>query len=76
MAQQTAVEWLADQVHTDGLYSFKKLFEKEIEQAKQMEKEQSIDLIKQTAMFMAASTMDKEIGDMNFEDVYNSYFKK
>ena len=39
----TAVEWLIEQVHTDGLYSFKTLFEKEIEQAKQMEKEQIIN---------------------------------
>ena len=36
MAQQTAVEWLAEQVHTDGLYSFKTLFANEIKQAKQM----------------------------------------
>ena len=38
------------------------------------EKEQSIELIKQTAMFMAASNLDEDISKMSYEDVYNSYY--
>jgi hypothetical protein len=46
------------------------------EQALEKEKEQSINLIKQTAMFMGASIIDIEISKMEFEDVYNSYFNQ
>lgn len=38
MAQQTAVEWLVDQICTTDMYNI--IFKKEIEQAKQMEKDQ------------------------------------
>jgi hypothetical protein len=37
------------------------------------EKEQSINLIKQTCMFMGASIIDIEISKMEFEDIYNNY---
>ena len=40
------------------------------------EKEQSINLIKQTCMFMGASIIDIEISKMEFEDVYNSCFNQ
>jgi hypothetical protein len=40
------------------------------------EKEQSIELIKQTAMFMAAANLDSEIAKMSYEDVYNSYYNQ
>ena len=40
------------------------------------EKEQSINLIKQTCMFMGASIIDIEISKMEFEDVYNSYYNQ
>ena len=40
------------------------------------EKEQSIELIKQTAMFMAAAPLDEEIAKMSYEDVYNSYYNQ
>jgi len=46
------------------------------EQAKEMEKEQSIGLIKQTAMFMAASHLDEEIANMSYEDVYKTYYEQ
>jgi hypothetical protein len=40
------------------------------------EKEQSIELIKQTAMFMAAAPLDEEIAKMSYEDIYNSYYNE
>lgn len=40
------------------------------------EKEQSINLIKQTCMFMGAAAIDIEISKMEFEDVYNSYYNQ
>ena len=40
------------------------------------EKEQSLNLIKQTCMFMGASIIDIEISKMEFEDVYNSCFNQ
>lgn len=44
------------------------------ENAKEMEKEQSLELIKQTAMFMSVVGLDKDVAKMDFEDVYNSYY--
>jgi hypothetical protein len=38
------------------------------------EKQQSINLIKQTCMFMGASIIDIEISKMEFEDIYNNYY--
>lgn len=40
------------------------------------EKEQSLNLIKQTCMFMGASIIDIEISKMEFEDIYNNYYNK
>ena len=40
------------------------------------EKEQSINLIKQTCMFMGASIIDIEISKMEFEDIYNNYYNE
>lgn len=52
------------------------IVDKEIVEALEKEKEQSIELIKQTAMFMAASNLDEDISKMSYEDVYNSYYNK
>ena len=49
---------------------------KEIEPYLEKEKEQSLNLIKQTCMFMGASIIDIEISKMEFEDVYNSCFNQ
>ena len=40
------------------------------------EKEQSINLIKQTCIFMGASIIDIEISKMEFEDIYNNYYNQ
>lgn len=50
-----------------------------IEYAKSLiikEREQSINLIKQTCMFMGASIIDIEISKMEFEDIYDNYYNQ
>ena len=47
-----------------------------IREYKEVEKEQSIELIKQTAMFMAASNFDEDIANMSCEDVYKTYYNE
>jgi hypothetical protein len=87
MAQQTAVQWLLSELQIrllkiksepDGIVRERMInsFLIDAEQAEAMEKHQSMDLIKQTAMFMGASNFDKEIASMTYEDVYNSYYIK
>jgi len=73
--QQTAVEWLIEQM---PLGIRKTLSENGIdfEQAIAMEKQQSIGLIKQTVMFMAASHLDEDIANMSYEDVYKTYYNE
>jgi hypothetical protein len=72
-AMQELIEWTnqyegqmisADQVVLKAY----KLLEKE--------KEQSINLIKQTCIFMGASIIDIEISKMEFEDIYNNYYNQ
>jgi len=40
------------------------------------EKEQIIDAMERTAMYVSAASLDKEIGKMTFEDLYNQTFNK
>jgi len=72
--QQTAVEWLYNELLNSepNILEWNKL----LQQAKEMDKEQSIGLIKQTAMFMAASHLDEEIANMSYEDVYKTYYEQ
>ena len=72
--QQTAVEWLYNELLNaePNVLEWNKL----LEQAKEMDKKQSIGLIKQTAMFMAASHLDEEIANMSYEDVYKTYYEQ
>jgi hypothetical protein len=44
------------------------------DKTKEIEKKQAIDLIKNTAMYAAASQHDEEIGTMTHEDIYNNYY--
>ena len=68
-----ALDWLRNKLHEEcGISIPDEVFD----QAKSIEKEHSIGLIKQTAMFMSAATLDKDIAAMSFDDVYNSYYKK
>ena len=67
----TALEWLIDE-HFGGIENCTPDFKNKINQAKEIEKEQSIELIRQTAMFMAAADFDEDIAKMTFEDVYET----
>jgi hypothetical protein len=69
---QTAVEWFFMTLALTPMTDWYNV----LEQAKAMEKEQGIDLIKQTAMFMAAANYDEDIAKMSYEDVYNSYYNE
>jgi len=51
-----------------------KYFEMVYDKTKEIEKKQAIDLIKNTAMYAAASQHDEEIGTMTHEDIYNNYY--
>jgi hypothetical protein len=52
------------------------MIKQEIKKALEKEKQQSINLIKQTCMFMGASIIDIEISKMEFEDIYNNYYNQ
>jgi hypothetical protein len=84
---QTAVEWLINElIELDKLLDgrrkneddtvFKLPPDKLYEQAKQMEKEQIIDAMEKTAMYVSAALIDKEIGKMTFEDLYNQTYNQ
>ena len=76
MAQQTAMQELIQWLEAGWKDEDTETIIKKANQLLLMEKEQSMDLIKQTAMFMGASNFDKEIASMTYEDVYNSYYNK
>ena len=73
MAQQTAVEWLVDQICTTDMYNI--IFKKEIEQAKQMEKEQMLGFHKWMKENDTADNAKKYF-HYSDEDMLNEYFKK
>ena len=70
MKQQTAVEWLVEQIKSDQNQKALSATEwmKVIEKAKQMEKEQMIDLIR---FLRTQDKMGKSV-----EDLYEQYKKK
>jgi len=69
---KTAMQWLKEQYIERGETIPLGVFEEALEK----EKEQSINLIKQTCMFMGASIIDIEISKMEFEDIYNNYYNQ
>ena len=76
---KTAMQELIEHIQVNATkFSLMNTFNilKEIEPYLEKEKEQSINLIKQTCMFMGASIIDIEISKMEFEDVYNSCFNQ
>jgi hypothetical protein len=68
MAQQTAVEWLVDQVNSDCLNSTF-IEPKLTEQAKQMEKEQIERLVRNA---YNAGYADRECNHLNDADIYTN----
>jgi hypothetical protein len=71
-AMQELIEYLEKDYYINELTNFGKDKIKFLEK----EKEQSINLIKQTCMFMGASIIDIEISKMEFEDIYNNYYNQ
>jgi hypothetical protein len=67
---KTAVEWLEEQTRKPEWHSLKR--QDIFEQAKEMEKEQSIELIREAAVYMAAADFDEDIAKMTFEDIYET----
>jgi hypothetical protein len=75
--KQTAVEWLFEKITQNGEIRWRGTQYRELfEQAKQMEKEQGIELIKDACMYQVAGFYDKDIAAMTYEDVYNTYYNK
>jgi hypothetical protein len=70
-AMQQFLEWLenSSDVQNDILN-----WEIVKENALEKEKEQIIDAMEKTAMYVSAASLDKEIGKMNFEDFYNQTY--
>ena len=64
--QQTAVEWLVEQLNTPGFAQV--VTDEEIQQAIKMEKEQIIDACKEF--------LDTTLSDDAYEEYYNGTFKK
>ncbi len=47
-----------------------------INKALEKEKEQIIDAMERTAMYVSAASLDKEIGKMTIEDLYNQTYNQ
>ena len=68
-------EWF-DELKANYPYMADDIYKKGFDKYLEKEKEQSINLIKQTCMFMGASIIDIEISKMEFEDIYNNYYNQ
>ena len=68
---KTALDWLIEQMP----YEFRANHTQELfKQAKEKEKEQIIDAMERTAMYVSVASIDKEIGKMTIEDLYNQTY--
>jgi hypothetical protein len=74
MAQQTAVEWLVEQICTSEMSNF--IFHQEIKQAKAMEKEQIINAFENG--IISYDNQDRITDDINndSEQYYNETYNK
>ena len=73
---QTTITWLEQEFikleSTIGVHG--KMYEL-IEQAKEMEKQQSLELIELSSQLTGVATVDDEISKMTYVDVYNQYYR-
>ena len=68
---KTALDWLIEQMP----YEFRANHTQELfKQAKEKEKEQIIDAMERTAMYVSVASIDKEIGNANPEEYYNQTY--
>jgi hypothetical protein len=68
---KTAMQWLQERYNNNinlKIEDFKEALEKE--------KEQTIDAMERAAMYVSAASLDKEIGKITFEDLYNQTYNK
>jgi hypothetical protein len=77
--KQTAVDWLKQELDRQCMikvfaWEDEAYFRKLLEQAKQMEKEQALDLMSNACMFFAASFHDHDLKIMTYENVYDKYY--
>jgi hypothetical protein len=59
-------------VMSSALYAARSMAEELLEK----EKEQIIDAMERTAMYVSAASLDKEIGKMTIEDLYNQTYNQ
>jgi len=76
---KTIIEELIEELKANdvahGMYWIKQpndFFDKYLEK----EKEQIIDAMERAAMYVSAASLDKEIGKMTFEDLYNQTYNQ
>lgn len=78
--KETAVEWLLRMLYSPVCVGFiqgrRNIPHDIIQRAKQMEKEQAMDLISNACMFQSAAQHDEEIGKMTHKDVYINYYNE
>lgn len=78
--KQTAVEWLIEQYKKGIQYNplekdgYSNARNNLIEQAKEMEKQQSLELIELSSQLTGVATVDDDISKMTYTDVYNQYY--
>jgi hypothetical protein len=86
---KTTIQWLKEYLETkilpcpegnDYVYGMNVahtcLIEYMIPYLLEKEKEQIIDAMEKTAMYVSAASIDKEIGKMTFEDLYNQTYNQ
>jgi GTPase involved in cell partitioning and DNA repair len=75
-AMQELEEKLKDNLKWIVMNADYELMDKLFKEALEKEKEQIIDAMEKTAMYVSAASLDKEIGKMNFEDFYNQTYNQ
>ncbi len=77
-AMQDLIEWcnscLTDKTMSDGGRIALEVTIVRANDLLEKEKEQIIDAMEKTAMYVSAASLDKEIGKMTFEDLYNQTY--
>jgi len=68
-------EWF-DELKANYPYMANEIFDKGFNKYLEKEKEQIIDAMERTAMYVSAASLDKEIGKMTFEDLYNQIYNQ
>jgi hypothetical protein len=75
---KTAMQELLDDIqkYIKVDWPMNKSIRNSINKALEKEKEQIIDAMERTAMYVSAASLDKEIGKMTIEDLYNQTYNQ